>query len=89
MPTSARPFPALAPHLADRLVAARPGAGAIATTLDAALQARLEALVAERARALGTGISGALIVADHRSGEILARVGAADRLDPRAAASST
>ena len=54
----------------------------IATTLDAALQARLETLVAERARGLGDGISGALIVADHRTGAILARVGAADRLDP-------
>ena len=50
VPTARRPFPALAPHLADRLVAARPGAGEIATTLDAGLQARLEALVAERAR---------------------------------------
>ena len=82
MPTARRPFPALSPHLADRLVAARPGAGEIATTLDAGLQARLEALVAERARSLGPGISAALIVADHRTGEILARIGAADRLDP-------
>ncbi|HET9069299.1 MAG TPA: penicillin-binding protein 1C, partial [Amaricoccus sp.] len=77
-----RPFPALAPHLADRLLAERPGAREVATTLDAGLQARLEALVAERARGLGPGISAALIVADHRSGAVLARIGAADRLDP-------
>ncbi|MFO1140919.1 MAG: penicillin-binding protein 1C [Amaricoccus sp.] len=77
-----RPFPALAPHLADRLAAADPNAGTLATTLDAALQASLEALVADRARTLGPGISAALVVADHRTGEILARVGAADRLDP-------
>jgi penicillin-binding protein 1C len=38
--------------------------------------------MAERARALGPGISAALIVADHRTGEIRARIGAADRLDP-------
>ena len=82
VPTLRRPFPALAPHLADRLVAARPGAGEIATTLDAGLQARLEALVAERAQSLGPGISAALIVADHRTGAIQARIGAADRLDP-------
>ncbi len=82
VPTVRRPFPALAPHLADRLVAARPGAGAIATTLDAGLQARLEALLAARARDLGKGISAAMIVADHRSGAVLARIGAADRLDP-------
>ena len=82
VPTLRRPFPALAPHLADRLVAARPGAAEIATTLDAGLQARLEALLAERARGLGPGISAALIVADHRTGAVLARIGAADRLDP-------
>ncbi|HRO12283.1 penicillin-binding protein 1C [Amaricoccus sp.] len=82
VPTLRRPFPALAPHLADRLVAVRPGAGEIATTLDAGLQSRLEILVAERARVLGPGISAALIVADHRTGEIRARIGAADRLDP-------
>jgi penicillin-binding protein 1C len=82
VPTLRRRFPALAPHLADRLVAARPGAAEIATTLDAGLQARLEALLAERARGLGPGISAALIVADHRTGAVLARIGAADRLDP-------
>lgn len=82
VPTRRRAFPGLAPHLADALIAARPGAGTVATTLDAGLQSRMEALVAERARALGPGISGALLVADHRSGAILARVGAADRLDP-------
>jgi len=81
VPTARRPFPALAPHLSDRLVAARPGTGAIATTLDGGLQARLETLVAERARDLGPGISAALIVVDHRTGEVLARIGAADRLD--------
>ena len=35
VPTARRPFPALSAHLADRLVSARPGAGEIATTLDA------------------------------------------------------
>lgn len=39
-------------------------------------------LVAERAASLGPGISGAMIVADHRTGTILARIGSADRLDP-------
>ncbi len=50
VPTARRPFPALAPHLADRLVVSRPGLGTIATTLDAGLQARLEELLAEQAR---------------------------------------
>lgn len=82
VPSARAAFPALAAHLSDRLVAAAgAGAGEVRTTLDAGLQARLEALLGERARALGPGLSAAAIVADHRSGEILARVGAADRLD--------
>ncbi|WP_430225879.1 penicillin-binding protein 1C [Paroceanicella profunda] len=72
-------FPMHAPHLADRL-RSRDGARH-ATTLDGALQARLETLVSERARALGPGLSAALIVADHATGEILAEIGSADYLD--------
>ena len=81
VPDRRRDVPTLAPHLADRLVAAAPGQGVHRTTLDAGLQARLEALLAGNARALGPGISAALIVADHRSGEILARAGAAEPFD--------
>lgn len=55
VPTARRPFPALSAHLADRLVSARPGAGEIATTLDAGLQARLETLVAEGAKSSRPG----------------------------------
>src|SRR5690606_5327993 len=75
VPTARRPFPALAPHLADRIVAARPDARAHRVTIDAALQQSLEALVAERAAELPPGVSAALVVADHRTGEILASVG--------------
>nr|WP_232830607.1 penicillin-binding protein 1C [Oceanicella sp. SM1341] len=79
VPRARIPFPMLAPHLADRL---RSGDGARhETTLDAGLQARLERLVSARARALGPGLSAAMIVADHRSGEVLAEVGSADYLD--------
>ncbi|HEU0222624.1 MAG TPA: transglycosylase domain-containing protein, partial [Paracoccaceae bacterium] len=74
-------FPMLAPHLADRLRAARPDLPAIATTLDGPLQARLEELLRARARAFGPAISAAMIVADHRTGEILAEIGSADLLD--------
>ena len=72
IPTARQPFPQLAPHLADRL--RRPGE-AVTTTIDAALQAQLEALVAERAPALGKGLSAAVIVAEHATGEVRARVG--------------
>ncbi|MBP7242759.1 MAG: penicillin-binding protein 1C [Amaricoccus sp.] len=81
VPTARRPFPALAPHLVDRLAAADPAARVLRLTLDAPLQARLEALARARARELGPALSAAIIVADWRTGEVLARVGAADRLD--------
>ncbi len=84
VPTERRPFPALAPHLADRIVAQAPAAAVHRLTLSAGLQRRLEALVADRAGALPPGASAALLVADHATGEILASVGspgllAADR----------
>jgi len=77
-------FPALAPHLADALVAnAAPGA-VIPTTLNAQLQAQLQTLLANRAPAFGDRVSAAALVADHQTGEILAYVGASDFFsDPR------
>ncbi|MFV0514065.1 MAG: penicillin-binding protein 1C [Jhaorihella sp.] len=75
VPSAMRPFPRLAAHLADRMRAAAPGARRIDTTLDAQVQARLERLVARAARAAGGRVSAALLVADHRSGEIVASVG--------------
>ncbi|WP_136683689.1 penicillin-binding protein 1C [Falsirhodobacter xinxiangensis] len=68
IPTARRPFPALAAHLADRVQGQ--------TTLDAGLQARLEALSADAVRARGS-LQVALLVADHRTGEVLASVGSA------------
>jgi penicillin-binding protein 1C len=50
-------------------------------SLDGVLQARLETLAAEHAAALGERGSVALLVADHRSGEVLARVGSVDLFD--------
>ncbi len=80
VPTRRLPFPRLAAHLADRLHAADPTAGVIRTTLDAPLQQRLEGLLAERVA--GTpGLSAALIVADHRTGAVLAEIGSPDLLD--------
>ncbi|RMD91730.1 MAG: penicillin-binding protein 1C, partial [Alphaproteobacteria bacterium] len=81
VPTHRRPFPALAPHLTARLVAGRPDARLHRTTLDAGLQARLEALAARAAREAGERLSVAIMVADHRTGEILASVGSAGYTD--------
>jgi len=75
LPEAMRPFPMLAPHLADAHRAADPLARRHDLTLDAGLQARMEALVARAAREAGPRVSAALLVADHETGEILAAVG--------------
>lgn len=81
VPTARRDFPRLAAHAAAAARAARPAATVHRLTLDRDLQAALETLVAERARALGPRVSGAAVVVDTKSGEILARVGSAGLLD--------
>ena len=75
VPQSQRAFPQLAPHLADALRARDPGQPRHDLTIDAQLQGALQALAAQAARRAGPDLSLALLVADHRSGEILAAVG--------------
>ncbi|QPM91256.1 penicillin-binding protein 1C [Pseudooceanicola algae] len=75
VPRLRRPFPALAPHLTDRIRRENPGQGPYHLTLDAELQARLETLAAEALRGETRALSMAILVADHRSGAILASVG--------------
>ena len=56
-------------------------------TLDAALQQSLEALVRSNAARYGASVSGAMLVIDNLSGEVLAHVGSADpRSVPRSGA---
>ncbi len=74
-------FPQLAPHLTETEVAAHPDQSTIKLTLDAKLQASLEALAAGQAGLQGDKISAAIIVADHTTGEILAHVGSAGYMD--------
>lgn len=81
MPAGRRGFPALAPHLAERARREAPGAGRHRLTLDATLQASLEALAAEAVRGRGERLSAAILVLDHRSGEVLASVGSAGWLE--------
>ncbi|MCD9147383.1 penicillin-binding protein 1C [Pseudophaeobacter flagellatus] len=75
LPSVMRPFPRLAPHLSDRLLATRPGAARLALTLDGQVQAKMEQLVAEAATRAGARISAALLAVDHQTGEIIASVG--------------
>lgn len=81
VPRIRQAFPALAPLLAARLVREHPGALRIETTIDARLQRRAEALASAAVKGVGRRLSAAIVLADHRSGEILAEVGAADWTD--------
>jgi len=77
VPVTRRPFPALAPHLTDLARARDPLSPRHRLTLRGDLQASLEALARDSLRGLPEEVSVALMVADHRSGEILASVGSA------------
>lgn len=80
LPIVRRDFPILAPHLSDRLVAEDP-APQYRLTLDATLQAQMEALAREAVRGQGNRLNAAIMVMDHRTGEVLAAVGSADYTD--------
>lgn len=77
VPAARKPFPALAPHLADRARAEAPTTQTHRLTLDRSLQAALETLAAEVVAGQGDRLQIALVVADHQTGEILASVGSA------------
>lgn len=81
VPTLRRPMPAFAWHAAAEAVAADPARRIHRMTFDRTHQEALEALLRERVRGVGAKLSGALIAVDHRTGEVIARIGAADPLD--------
>ncbi len=83
VPRATRPFPMLAPHLADRAVAEAPGEGVVRLTLDGHVQARLEDLLRDRARQMDPSLSAAVLVVDHRTGEVVASLGSPDLFDTR------
>lgn len=78
-PVSARrrEFPALAPHLADRIIGRNPTAARHRLTLDADLQATVQALATAASAGRSDQVQTAILIADHQSGEILASVGSA------------
>lgn len=81
VPEQRHPFPLLAAHLADAEVARRPDVRVHRLTIHAKLQRDLEGIAAEGARRSGAKLSAAIVAADHRTGEVLARVGSAGYLD--------
>ena len=74
-------LPAFAPHLAEAAIRKQPDAGVYRTTLRRKTQAALESVAREAAAKLGPKLSVALVMADVRTGEILAEVGSADYFD--------
>ena len=81
IPQVRRPMPALAPHASDQALLTDPDIERHELTLDARLQKALELLARERAGAIGTDVSVAIVAVDHASGEVLARVASADYFD--------
>jgi penicillin-binding protein 1C len=78
VPQTRRSFPQLAAHAAEEAVAAGRQDKIIRLSIDARLQGRLEALAKESVARLGPKLSAAIVVIDNASGEVRARVGAAD-----------
>jgi penicillin-binding protein 1C len=85
VPALRRPFPALAPHMSDRILAEEPEKIRHQLTLDKTLQTKLERLAADVVAGHGEKLQVSIVVADHANGEVLASVGsAAFRADARA-----
>lgn len=77
VPQRMRPFVRLAPHLADALRRSDPLKQRHDLTLNASLQGEIEHLAARAVDGQAHGVSAAIVVADHRSGEVLASAGSA------------
>jgi penicillin-binding protein 1C len=78
LPRSRLPAPGLAPHLADRLRADRPGPKPIRTAVNAGLQRRLQAIALRYQAGLADGLTVAALVLDNDSGGTLAYLGSGD-----------
>ena len=78
VPHTRRAFPVLAAHASEQAFRRAPEQRILRLTLDAKLQASVEALAREAAAAIGPKLSCAILVIDNASGEIRAHVGAAD-----------
>jgi penicillin-binding protein 1C len=78
IPRMRLPLPFLAPHLAQELRDADPGAEVRRTTIDPGLQRQIEALLRREAAALDRQATLAALVVDNRTRDIIAYVGNAD-----------
>ncbi len=78
VPTARKPFPTLAPHVAEQVVAEAPAARSHRLSLDARLQSALEALARDRSLGLSPQVSIAILAVDNETGEIRSSVGGVD-----------
>ncbi|MBA4270890.1 MAG: penicillin-binding protein 1C, partial [Methylobacterium sp.] len=78
VPAARKPFPTLAPHVAEQVVAEAPAARSHRLSLDARLQSALEALARDRSLGLSPQVSIAILAVDNETGEIRASVGGVD-----------
>lgn len=81
VPSRRLELPAFAPHLAEVARRKAPDAGEISTTLSLPVQKELEALAKRAAEKLGPKVSVAIVMADSRTGDIVAEIGSADYTD--------
>lgn len=81
VPTKRKPFPMLAPHLAEQEVALFPGRHRHTTTLARDKQQALQRLLKEQTRLVGDKLSSALLAIENKTGKVVAYVGASDYLD--------
>ncbi|MFA6967711.1 penicillin-binding protein 1C [Bosea sp. (in: a-proteobacteria)] len=78
LPSARKPFPNLAPHVAEQVVAEAPATRRHRLSLDARLQAGLESLARERSLGLAPQVSIAILAVDNETGEVRASVGGVD-----------
>jgi penicillin-binding protein 1C len=81
VPIGRRDFAMLAPHLADSQLEQHPGRTIHRLTLDYVAQANVEQLVRDYAGTLGGRLSAAVVVVDHRTGEVIVQAGSTGFLD--------
>ncbi len=83
VPRRRRAFPALAAQATEQARKLEPAQKNIRLTIDAPLQASLERLVHDNAARFGPAVSGAVLVVDNASGNILAHVGSGNAFSRR------
>jgi penicillin-binding protein 1C len=80
-PRGRHDFPAFAPHLSDRLIAAISNTPVIATSIDGKLQEVAERIARRHAQGFGEKVSIAALIVNNRTGEVIAHVGSAGYFD--------